>query len=319
MVMSPGQEKRKRRFTVSARHFTWLALACAIAYGLIIVSGGAVRLTGSGLGCPNWPACYDQQILPQASIHPLVEFGNRMVTGFISMVTIATVVAAYLRKERRRDLIVLSWALLGGILAESVWGAVVVYTKLNPYTVMVHFLVAPIFLGLAILLVERSRRDYSVAPTLLAPRSMVTMSKVQMGLGIVVVALGTAVSNAGPHAGNFAGQEVAHRLNVDLRTAMELHSAAATVLIGFVLATVFAVRALGLAREAERISARLIVVVVIQGVIGVVQYVTHLPTVLVELHIAGSVFVLIGVLRFHFALNFRPLLPHAVNKQAKAR
>jgi len=309
----------KRRFTVSARHFTWLAFACAVAYGLIIVSGGAVRLTGSGLGCPNWPACYDHQILPQASIHPLVEFGNRMVTGFISIVTIATVIAAYRCEQRRRDLIVLSWALLGGILAESVWGAVVVYTKLNPYTVMVHFLVAPIFLGLAILLVERSRRDYSVAPTLLAPRSMVTMSKVQMVLGIVVVAFGTAVSNAGPHAGNFAGQEVAHRLNVDLRTAMELHSAAATVLIGFVLATVFAVRALGLAREVERISSRLIVVVVIQGVIGVVQYVTHLPTVLVELHIAGSVFVLIGVLRFHLALNFRPLLPHAVNKQATAR
>ncbi len=319
MVMNPGQTAHQRRFTVSARHFTWLAFACAIAYALIIVSGGAVRLTGSGLGCPNWPACYDQQILPQASIHPLVEFGNRMVTGFISIVTIATVVAAYLRKERRRDLIVLSWALLGGILAESVWGAVVVYTKLNPYTVMVHFLVAPIFLGLAILLVERSRRDYSVPSLLIAPRAIVTLSKVQIGLALLVVALGTAVSNAGPHAGNFAGQEVAHRLNVDLRTMVEIHSAAATVLIGFVLATVFAVSALGLAKEIERISTRLIIVVMAQGAIGVVQYVTHLPTWLVELHIAGSVLVLIGVLRFHLALNFRPLLSHAVGRAAKAR
>ncbi|MEI7479677.1 MAG: COX15/CtaA family protein [Actinomycetes bacterium] len=313
------QTEHKRRFTVSAKHFTWLAFACAVAYGLIIVSGGAVRLTGSGLGCPNWPACYDHQILPQAAIHPLVEFGNRMVTGFISIVTIATVLAAYRRVERRKDLILLSWALLGGIVAESVWGAVVVYTKLNPYTVMVHFLVAPIFLGLAILLVERSRRDFSVAPVLLAPRAMVNLSKVQFGIAVLVVALGTAVSNAGPHAGNFAGQEVVHRLNVDLRTAMELHSASATVLIGFVLATVFAVSALGLAKEVERISTRLIVVVVIQGTIGVVQYVTHLPTWLVELHIAGSVFVLIGVLRFHLALNFRPLLPHAMRNKVIAR
>jgi len=318
-VTSTDQGEDKRRFTVSARHFTWLAFACAVAYGLIIVSGGAVRLTGSGLGCPNWPACYDHQILPQASIHPLVEFGNRMVTGFISIVTIATVIAAYRRAERRKDLILLSWALLGGIVAESVWGAVVVYTKLNPYTVMVHFLVAPIFLGLAILLVERSRRDFSVAPVPLAPRAMVNLSKVQFGIAVLVVALGTAVSNAGPHAGNFAGQEVAHRLNVDLRTAMELHSASATVLIGFVLATVFAVSALGLAKEVERISTRLIAVVVIQGAIGVVQYVTHLPTWLVELHIAGSVFVLIGVLRFHLALNFRPLLPHAMRNKGTAR
>ena len=318
-MTSTDQGEHKRRFTVSAKHFTWLAFACAVAYGLIIVSGGAVRLTGSGLGCPNWPACYDHQILPQASIHPLVEFGNRMVTGFISIVTIATVIAAYRRVERRKDLILLSWALLGGIVAESVWGAVVVYTKLNPYTVMVHFLVAPIFLGLAILLVERSRRDFSVAPVLLAPRAMVNLSKAQFGIAVLVVALGTAVSNAGPHAGNFAGQEVAHRLNVDLRTAMELHSASATVLIGFVLATVFAVSALGLAKEVERISTRLIAVVVIQGAIGVVQYVTHLPTWLVELHIAGSVFVLIGVLRFHLALNFRPLLPDAMRNKGTAR
>jgi cytochrome c oxidase assembly protein subunit 15 len=148
---------------------------------------------------------------------------------------------------------------------------------------------------------------------------MVNLSKVQFGIAVLVVALGTAVSNAGPHAGNFAGQEVAQRLNVDLRTAMELHSASATVLIGFVLATIFAVSALGLAKEVERISTRLIVVVVIQGTIGVVQYVTHLPTWLVELHIAGSVFVLIGVLRFHLALNFRPLLPHAIRNKVTAR
>ena len=309
----------RRRFTVSQQQFTWFATACAVAYGLIIVSGGVVRLTGSGLGCPNWPACYDHQILPAASIHPLVEFGNRMVTGFISIVTIATVIAAYRRTERRGDLIALSWALLGGIVAESVWGAVVVYTKLNPYTVMVHFLVAPIFLGIAMVLVERSRRDYSLDSVLLAPRAIVQLSKVQLGLAALVVALGTAVSNAGPHAGNFAGQDVAHRLNIDLRTAMEVHSASATVLIGFVLATVFAVSALGLAREISRISNRLMVVVVLQGIIGVVQYVTHLPTWLVEFHIAGSVFVLIGVLRFHLALNYRPLLDHASSENASAR
>ena len=300
----------RRRFTVSQQQFTWFAIACAVAYGLIIVSGGAVRLTGSGLGCPNWPACYDHQILPAASIHPLVEFGNRMVTGFISIVTIATVIAAYRRQERRRDLIVLSWVLLGGIVAESVWGAVVVYTKLNPVTVMVHFAVAPIFLGAAIVMVERSRRDYTVAALELAPRAMVSASKTQFALVIAVVAVGTAVSNAGPHAGNFAGQDVAHRLNVDLRTMVEVHSALATALVGFVAATVFATAALGLARSVQRIANRLLVVVCVQGAIGLVQYLAHLPTWLVELHIAGSVFVLIGVLRFHLSLNQRPLLTH---------
>jgi cytochrome c oxidase assembly protein subunit 15 len=318
-VTTVHDQLQPRRFTVSTKHFTWLALACAVAYGLIIVSGGAVRLTGSGLGCPNWPACYDHRVLPAASIHPLVEFGNRMVTGFISIITIATVIAAYRRVNRRRDLIVLSWVLLGGILAESVWGAVVVYTKLNPLTVMVHFLVAPVFLGVAIVLVERSRRDYAVEPMRLAPPAISRLSAVQLTIATVVVALGTAVSNAGPHAGNFAGQDVARRLSVDLRTVTELHGAAATVLMGFVGATVFAVSALGLAQQIQRISKRLIVVVTVQGMIGIVQYVLHLPTWLVELHIAGSVFVLIGVLRFHVSLNHRPLLSEVGHEEQISR
>ena len=310
-MVNTSEKSGRTSWTVSPKHFTWLAIACAVAYGLIIVSGGAVRITGSGLGCPNWPACYDHHILPQASIHPLVEFGNRMVTGFISIVTIVTIIAAYRRSERRKDLIWLSWALLGGIVVESVWGAVVVYTKLNPYTVVIHFLVAPIFLWLAILLVYRSRRDVSAPGTLLVPRPLQLAARVQTGLAALVVAAGTAVSNAGPHAGNFSGQQVAHRLPFELRSVVEVHAGIATVLIGFVSALVFAVLTIEAPPTIRRITERLVLVVVLQGMLGVLQYATHLPTGLVELHIALSVMVMIGVIRFQLSLVERPMLPHA--------
>lgn len=300
---------KRQRFSVSPRAFHLLAQACAVAYALIIISGAAVRLTGSGLGCPHWPTCYAHHALPVASIHPIVEFTNRLITGFISIVTIVTIVAAYRRSPKRRDLIVLSWALLGGLVAESVWGGVVVYTDLNPWTVMVHFLVAPIFLGVAMVLVHRNRRNYDSDAVLLVPRPILICSRVLIGLTVAVVAAGTAVSNAGPHAGNFAGQHVAKRLPVELRSVVELHGALAAALAGFTVALIFAISAIGAAPRIRLIGERLILAVAVQAGIGIVQYAMHLPVGLVELHVIGAVSVMIGVVRFSLEMHDHPAIP----------
>jgi cytochrome c oxidase assembly protein subunit 15 len=290
------------RLHVSPATFTRLALAATVAYALIIVSGAGVRLTGSGLGCPDWPSCYAHAITPAASYHGWIEFGNRLVTGAISILTAATLIAAYRRTPRRLDLIWLSWVLVFGIVAEALWGALVVYTKLNPYTVMVHFLVAPIFLADALVLFHRSSRRYDVPGTVLVPRPIRWASRLLIAMVVLVVAAGTAVSNAGPHAGNATGQDVAKRLPVELRSVVELHGALAMVLIGLVAGVVIGVEALGAAPAVRRIAERLLVVVVAQGAIGILQYATHLPVLLVELHIVGAVSVVIGVVRFNLEL-----------------
>lgn len=301
-------DRTRRQYRVRPQTFYRLAQTCAVAYALIVVSGAAVRLTGSGLGCPHWPTCYAHHALPVASIHPVVEFANRLVTALISVVTVVTVVAAYRLEHPRRDLRVLSWTLLGGLVAESVWGAVVVYTDLNPWTVMVHFLVAPIFLVVAMVLVHRCRRDYTQSGTLLVPRQLLLASRILTGLTVAVVAAGSVVSNAGPHAGNFAGQHVAKRLPIELRSAVEVHAALAAMLVGFAVMLSIAVFALGSAPRLRLIAERLILAVTVQGGIGVVQYATHLPVSLVELHIVGAVSVMVGATRFSLETTDHPLL-----------
>src|SRR5579884_3324969 len=127
--------------SVRERTFLRLTQTTLVVVVLNIVSGGAVRLTDSGLGCPDWPNCSRRSLTPALSFHPAVEFGNRMVVVVLTVLVAVTLVAALLRRPRRRDLAWLSAALVGGVLGEAVIGAVVVYSKLNPYAVMVHFLV----------------------------------------------------------------------------------------------------------------------------------------------------------------------------------
>jgi len=305
----------RSRWRVSPRTFTLLAGLSAIAAALIILSGGAVRLTGSGLGCPDWPQCYAHQLTPASSIHPIVEFTNRMITGLISVVVICTVIAAYRRRGRRSDLIWLSWGLVGGLVAESLLGAIVVYTKLNPYTVMVHFLLTPLWLADALILLHRSTRRYDLPGVALVAPKIRTGSRVLLALTVVVMAAGTAVTNAGPHAGNSSGQQVARRLPIALSTAVVPHAILATALLALVIWLVVATERAGAAPVVRTIGRRLLVVVVLQCLIGVLQYASHLPAMLVELHLLGAASVTVGVLRFNFTTVHRELEDWAVARQ----
>jgi cytochrome c oxidase assembly protein subunit 15 len=289
---------RRRRPTVSPALSNRLNVLALVLTALIVVTGGAVRLTGSGLGCSNWPECSAGHLTPALQFHGLVEFGNRLVTVVLTVAVAAAFLGAVFRSPRRRDLVWLSSGLVAGVLAQAVLGGIVVYTKLNPYVVMVHFVASMLLLVDAVVLVHRSTRDYSPGSArLLVPRPVIRLFYALLALLAVVIAAGTATSGAGPHAGDSSGQQVAKRIPIALRDMAELHSSLALLLIGLTVGLVVALH-LGDVPERVRRSARILMVVMVaQAAVGYTQYFTHLPALLVELHLAGATALVIGAVQ----------------------
>jgi cytochrome c oxidase assembly protein subunit 15 len=292
---------------VPSRTFGQLAIASLVLEALILLSGAAVRLSGSGLGCSDWPTCSRGHLTPPLHFHSLIEFGNRMVTVVLVIVVAVTFLAALRRRPFRRDLVWLSGGLVVGIVAEAVVGGIVVYTKLNPYLVMVHFLTTVVLLGVAVLLVHRAKRDYSPGHArLLVPRPILLLGRgVVLLLGVVLV-VGSATTGTAPDAGGAQGQLVARRIPVALRDMAELHSTLALFLVGVALALAVALHALDVPERVRKAGRLLVVVLVAQAAIGYIQYFTHLPAVLVEFHELGATVLVIGTLQLLLSFTHHP-------------
>ena len=296
------------------RRLCVISLVCVSA---IVLTGAAVRVTGSGLGCTDWPTCSRGHLTPPLQFHSLIEFGNRMVTVLLVVVIGVTFLAALLRRPFRRDLAWLSGGLVAGILVEAVVGGIVVYTKLNPYLVAVHFLATMLLVVNAVVLLHRSGRDYSSRARVLVPRVILRFSRVLLVLVAVVMSAGAATTGAAPDAGGAQGQTVAKRIPVPLRDMAELHSTLALFLIGVVISLAVALHALDVPERVRKAARMLVVVLVLQAVVGYTQYFTHLPAALVELHELGATVLVIGVVQFFLALSHRtperdPARLHAV-------
>jgi cytochrome c oxidase assembly protein subunit 15 len=209
------------------------------------------------------------------------------------------------RTPRRRDRVWLSGGLVAGVLAQAVLGGIVVYTKLNPYVVMVHFYATMLLLVDAIVLVHRDGRDYRAGSArLLVPRPLIRLFYGVLALLAVVLAAGTATSGAGPHAGDSSGQQVAKRLPVSLRDMAELHSSLALLLIGVTIGLVVALH-VGDVPERVRRSARILMIVMFaQAGVGYTQYFTHLPALLVEVHLLGVTALVIGATQTFLACTY---------------
>jgi cytochrome c oxidase assembly protein subunit 15 len=278
-----------------------------VAVVVIVLTGAAVRLTNSGLGCADWPTCSTGHLTPALHFHGLVEFSNRLVTVVLTVVVGATLVLAFLRRPFRSDLAWLAGGLVGGVLAQAVLGGIVVYTKLNPYLVMVHFLLSAAIVPVAVVLVHRDRRDYSPGSArLLVPHPILQASRGLLVLLFLVLAAGTATTGAGPHAGSTNGQDVAKRLPVALRQMAELHSSMALFLIGVTIGVAVALHAIDVPERVRRMARVLVAVLVAQAAVGYTQYFTHLPALLVELHIAGAVVLVVGFVTFFLSLTHHP-------------
>ena len=287
-----------------------LYLAALVFVALIVLSGGAVRLTDSGLGCSNWPECSAGHLTPALHFHSWVEFGNRLVTVGLTVLVAATFVVSILRSPRRRDLTWLSGGLVAGVLAQAVIGGIVVYTKLNPYLVQLHFYASMLLLVDAVVLVHRSTRDYSAGSArLLVPRPLIHLFYGLLALLAVVIAAGTATTGTGPHAGESSGQDVAKRIPVALRDMAEIHSSLALLLIGVTIGLVVALQLVDVPERVRRSGRILLVVMVTQAAVGYAQYFTHLPALLVELHLVGVTALAIGTTQTFLVCTHHPPEP----------
>jgi len=267
---------------------------------VIVLTGAAVRLTGSGLGCPDWPTCFRHRITGSWSIHPLIEYTNRVVTVALVGVTVATFTAAWLRDPRRRDLLVCSGLLIAGVVADAVLGAFVVYSKLNPWLVSVHLLLSLAMVVVGAVLYHRAKYVYGpgARADVRDPHFRMLARLLWIPFAIVLIA-GTITTGAGPHAGSSQGQLTARRLPIALIDATWIHSAAAVLFIGLVSGMLVAIWRADVPDALRLGVRRLVVIALIQAAIGLTQYLTHLPAVLVELHVAGAVSLTIGVTQFH--------------------
>jgi cytochrome c oxidase assembly protein subunit 15 len=270
--------------SVSPTTFRRLSIAAAAMLAAIVVTGAAVRLTSSGLGCPDWPRCTSTSLVAPASYHALVEFVNRVVTTLVGVFVAAVAVAALLRSPRRRDLALLAWSLVAGFIGQAVIGGLSVIYHLSPPWVMAHFLLSMVLLWAALVLVHRSHPGWTPTSPL-APRELLSLVRLLVGVAAVVLFLGTVTTGTGPHAGS--GAHV-RRLGFPLARVTQLHADAALLLTGLIIATVFAVRLAATTRLVRRRANWLAAAVLLQVAIGYTQYFLNLPPSVVEIHVAGA-------------------------------
>ena len=254
------------------------AWASVVANTLIVLTGGLVRLTGSGLGCPTWPRCTEESFVPHRAlgVHGVIEFGNRMFTYVLVAVAVGTLIAVWRWSGSGSTARRLAVVLALGIPFQGVIGGITVLTNLNPWIVSLHLLLSMALIGGSVLLVVLVRDQ---PRSHLAVRSVV-LSRLTFATLIVVVYLGTVVTGSGPHAGDADSP----RNGLDPHVMSHVHAGSVYVLVALTLATVIALRGTSVLRYA----LVLLGVELLQGTIGFVQYFTDLPVALVAMHLVGA-------------------------------
>lgn len=266
------------------RTLAWVSL---VANGVLVVTGGAVRLTASGLGCPTWPRCTSTSLAPQhgaMDVHSVIEFGNRMLTFVLAAIAIATFVAAW--RSGRRDLRGIALLMGLGIPAQAVIGGITVLTDLNPWVVSLHLLSSLAIIGLSVLLIDRLDRPDPVV----ARGPVVGLAWATFAAAWVVLYVGTVVTGSGPHAGDLDSK----RNGLDPHQVSQLHADAVFVFIGLTVGLLVAVLATEASARARTAIVALLGLELAQGTIGYVQYFTDLPIVLVGVHMLGAALISAG-------------------------
>ena len=291
-----------------------VALASLIANVGILITGGAVRLTGSGLGCPTWPRCTAESYVPNGAmgIHGVIEFTNRTFTSVVSVLAVAGLAIAVLQKPRRTRVIRLATLVLLGIPAQIVLGGITVRTHLNPWAVASHFLLSIAIIAAAYAFWRSTAEtDDPARPTV--ERPLRVLAGALLVVAGVAISLGTVVTGSGPHAGD----ENARRTGLDPAAVTQLHADAVFVLIGLAVATWFAFRAAG-ARHQATTAVWLIGVLLAQGLVGYAQYATGLPAALVGVHLAGAAAVWIAALSVWYSTRTRAEVSEGAGEQVGA-
>jgi cytochrome c oxidase assembly protein subunit 15 len=296
---------------VTPRVYQRVTGAALAALVFIVVTGAAVRLTGSGLGCPDWPTCNQGRIVAPLEYHAMVEFVNRTVTGAVSIAVIVAVLGAFWRVPRRADLVWLSLGLVAGVAAQVVLGGLTVLFHLAPPIVMGHFLLSMVLIANAVALHERAARPDGAVARSRAPAAIRAMAGSLVGGATVVLVTGTVVTASGPHGGDTE----AARLDFFVPDVARVHGASVVVFLVITIATLLASRRVAAPTVARR-GTTLLVVVVAQAAVCYTQYFTGVPVLLVGVHVAGAVAVWIASLRFF--LGTREHVPPSMEHLSRA-
>jgi cytochrome c oxidase assembly protein subunit 15 len=277
-----GAAVRLTRVSLTPETYRRLTRFALVSLGVIVLTGATVRLTGSGLGCTDWPTCEHGQLAAQTSDAPaMVEFANRVFTGVVSIAVALAVLGALRRRPYRRDLTVLAWGLVVGVVAQIILGGLVVDHHLSPKFVMGHFLLSMVLVTNATVLDARARRPDGTRRRRPGDDLVRGLTVLVPIAAAITIFLGTVVTAAGPHAGD----ESAARLDLVVGDVARIHSAAAWITVLLTVALLRAGRAMPAVRGAAELLAA---VLVAQGVVGYAQYFTGVPAALVLVHVAGA-------------------------------
>jgi cytochrome c oxidase assembly protein subunit 15 len=274
-----------RRVTLVA-----LGLLC-----LIVITGGAVRLSGSGLGCTDWPNCTRGRLAPaQITDAPaMVEFVNRVITGAVSVAVIVAVLGSLVRRPRRRDLVLLSIGLVVGVMAQIVLGGMVVLFDLSPRLVMGHFILSLLIVWNAVVLHHRAGRPDDAVAVPAVSGELRVLTRLVVTAAAIVVFTGTVVTASGPHAGD----SQAARLGFAVHDVARIHGIAVVLLLALTLVTWRFGRAEAAPATVTTAVRRLVLVLLAQAAVGYTQYFTGVPALLVGVHLCGAVAVWIAATR----------------------
>jgi cytochrome c oxidase assembly protein subunit 15 len=294
--------ERTNGYTVTPQQYLRVAWVALGALTLIVLTGAAVRLTGSGLGCPTWPKCYGN-VYPPLKTHALIEFSNRLITAPVSIAAGLAWLCALRRRPYRRDLVWLGALLPLGVVAQAVLGGFTVRGELDYGWVMGHFALSMLILVAAVVLVwraayepkpkpEREESGVEMAGATAAKgfldSRLVLAVRTLVGLAVLTIVAGTAATAAGPHAGGSPGQKI-NRMDFDGRGTMDFvihrHAEIAFVFSLAAVAVWFLARHIAAPQRIRRPLTVLCVLLALQGVVGLDQYETHLPTELVWIHV----------------------------------
>ncbi|HWF34189.1 MAG TPA: COX15/CtaA family protein [Solirubrobacteraceae bacterium] len=276
----------RRRLAVTPDQFRRVSYIALGALSVIVLTGAAVRLSASGLGCPTWPKCYGK-VYPPLDTHALIEFGNRAVSGLVGVVCVVVAVLGFTRRPFRRDLAWLALCLPLGVLAQAVLGGFTVREHLAPGFVMAHFLLSMVILIFAVALAWRATFEPRARPRT-SDRLGVWSVRALGVLGAVTIFAGTASTAAGPHSGGGVGQDI-KRLTFKgpdtLKWVIEQHGTVAALLGVAVIAVWLLYRRRGAPSSVIEPLTTLGVLIAAQGLVGSVQYELHLPTEMVWVHV----------------------------------
>ncbi|MEZ5143074.1 MAG: COX15/CtaA family protein [Acidimicrobiales bacterium] len=279
------------------RRITLLALATLV---FIVISGGAVRLTGSGLGCSDWPTCEQGQLVAPLELHPMIEFVNRTITGLVSLAVILAVLGSLVRRPRRRDLTWWSLGLVAGIVGQIVLGGLTVLADLAPPFVMGHYLLSILLVWNGLVLYDRASGPGTPAvPTV--SRRTVWLGRSMVGASLVLLTTGTVVTGTGPHGGD----EHAPRFGFAITEVARIHSLTAWAFLVLTLVVLWNAHRDGAPGRVDHRGRILVGLIVAQGAIGYLQYATGIPPLLVGVHLAGSVAVFLAAVWYHLGLFVR--------------